>query len=110
MAWPGRSCFGFVAPLNEPHAARCVSRGGRRLPRRSDIAGFRGDDLGLSPAGGHCASAGLSPGLVIARVLGLSQALLRADASLRPSSLHDFSSMTKKDCHFVEAAEKAVIL
>ena len=28
MAWPGRSCFGFVAPLNEPHVARCVSRGG----------------------------------------------------------------------------------
>ncbi|WP_417502861.1 hypothetical protein [Mitsuokella jalaludinii] len=52
----------------------------------------------------------LRPGPVIARVLELSQALLRADASLRPSSLHDFSSMTKKDCHFVEAAEKAVIL
>ena len=43
----------------------------------------------------------LRPGLVIARVLGLSQALLRAVASLRPSSLHDFSSMTKKDCHVV---------
>ena len=26
VAWPGRSCFGFVAPLNEPHVARCVSR------------------------------------------------------------------------------------
>jgi len=45
----------------------------------------------------------LRPGPVIARVLELSQALLRAVASLRPSSLHDFSSMTKKDCHFVVA-------
>ena len=27
VAWPRRSCFGFVAPLNEPHAAKYVSRG-----------------------------------------------------------------------------------
>ena len=143
VAWPGRSCFGFVAPLNEPHVARGVSRA---------VAACRGvltsPDLGamtwgsalravtallqakqLRPArfvvwtwsGLKCRrdvrgvasllqAKQLRPGPVIARVLELSQALLRADASLRPSSLHDFSSMTKKDCHFVEAAEKAVIL
>ena len=27
VAWPGSSCFGFVAPLNEPHVAEYVSRG-----------------------------------------------------------------------------------
>ena len=105
MAWPGRSCCGFVAPLNEPHVARCVSR---------EVAACRGvltsPDLGAMTWGSALRAVTallqakqLRPGPVIARVLELSQALLRAVASLRPSSLHDFSSMTKKDCHFVVA-------
>ena len=87
VAWPGSSCFGFVAPLNEPHVAEYVSRG---------FAACRGiltsPDLGAAARGSALRAVTallqakqLRPVLVIARILELSQALLRADASLRPA-------------------------
>ena len=87
MAWAGSGCFGFVAPLNEPHAVMYVSR---------EFAACRGvlTSLALGMAARGSALRAVTallqaeqplPALVLARIPELSQDLLRADAALRPA-------------------------
>ena len=87
MAWAGSGCFGFVAPLNEPHAVMYVSR---------EFAACRGvlTSLALDMAARGSALRAVTallqakqplPALVLARIPELSQDLLRADAALRPA-------------------------
>ena len=134
VAWPGRSCFGFVAPLNEPHVARCVSRGFaacrgvltslclgaadwgsalRGVTARLQAKLLRPGPMLLAfwdlarPCCGRslrCALLGaLSRDLVRIKVQGGVRVTFGGGRFAAPLGLHDFSSMTKKDCHFVVA-------